>query len=208
VGAALVGRGVLRVGHRGAAALAPENTIAAMRAAIEAGVDMVEFDVSPGPVVSHYPGRPGPSLSDFLAKLGEVAPPELGFLVDLKGRGHELTTLAACTDAGVADRCAFSTDDLGSLAALNCLARTSVTTTPNRWVPWGGETPADIYGRSGARDATVRHDVVSPGIVAAVHANGGRVLAWTVNTRGGIERMAALGCDGVITDDPRLFMPD
>jgi glycerophosphoryl diester phosphodiesterase len=41
--------------------------------------------------------------------------------------------------------------------------------------------------------------------VAAVHRNGGRVFAWTVNTRAGIERMAALGCDGVITDDPRLF---
>jgi glycerophosphoryl diester phosphodiesterase len=26
-----------------------------------------------------------------------------------------------------------------------------------------------------------------------------------VNTRSGIDRMRALGCDGVITDDPRLF---
>jgi glycerophosphoryl diester phosphodiesterase len=32
---------MLRIGHRGAAALAPENTIAAMQAAIGAGVDMV-----------------------------------------------------------------------------------------------------------------------------------------------------------------------
>jgi glycerophosphoryl diester phosphodiesterase len=38
---------VLRIGHRGAAALAPKNTIAGMRAAIGAGVDMVEFDVAP-----------------------------------------------------------------------------------------------------------------------------------------------------------------
>jgi glycerophosphoryl diester phosphodiesterase len=46
---------------------------------------------------------------------------------------------------------------------------------------------------------------VTGDVVAAVHANGGRVFAWTVNTRAGIERVAALGCDGVITDDPRLF---
>ena len=33
----------LRIGHRGAAALAPENTLAAFEAAIEAGVDGVEL---------------------------------------------------------------------------------------------------------------------------------------------------------------------
>ena len=36
---------VLRIGHRGAAALAPENTLASFRAAAAAGVDLIEFDV-------------------------------------------------------------------------------------------------------------------------------------------------------------------
>jgi glycerophosphoryl diester phosphodiesterase len=36
---------LLRIGHRGAAALAPENTIASFRAAVAAGVDLIEFDV-------------------------------------------------------------------------------------------------------------------------------------------------------------------
>ena len=35
----------LRIGHRGAAALAPENTLGAMRAALQVGVDLIEFDV-------------------------------------------------------------------------------------------------------------------------------------------------------------------
>jgi glycerophosphoryl diester phosphodiesterase len=33
------------IGHRGAAGLAPENTIASIKAALDAGVDAVEFDV-------------------------------------------------------------------------------------------------------------------------------------------------------------------
>ena len=34
-----------RIGHRGAAALAPENTLPALERAIAAGVDVIEFDV-------------------------------------------------------------------------------------------------------------------------------------------------------------------
>lgn len=37
--------GPLRIGHRGAAGLAPENTLPSFRAAVEAGVDLIEFDV-------------------------------------------------------------------------------------------------------------------------------------------------------------------
>ncbi len=39
------GRRIQRVGHKGAALLAPGNTLAAFDAALQAGVDMIEFDV-------------------------------------------------------------------------------------------------------------------------------------------------------------------
>ena len=35
----------LRVGHRGAPALVPENTLRSFAAALDHGMDMVEFDV-------------------------------------------------------------------------------------------------------------------------------------------------------------------
>ncbi|HBP90564.1 MAG TPA: hypothetical protein DD706_23080, partial [Nitrospiraceae bacterium] len=38
-------RNLLRIGHRGAAGHAPENTLASLSLAIKLGVDMVEFDV-------------------------------------------------------------------------------------------------------------------------------------------------------------------
>ncbi len=93
--------------------------------------------------------------------------------------------------------CVFSTGNMRSLAALNGEARTSATVTPGRWVPWSRVTPADVYRRSGARDATLRHDIVTSAAVAVRP----RLRLYPA----GIERMAALGCDGVITDDPRLF---
>jgi glycerophosphoryl diester phosphodiesterase len=198
---------MLRIGHRGAAALAPENTIASVRAALAAGVDGIEFDVCPGLVVAHDRGRPGPGLADFLADLRELAPAETVLIVDLKTSGYEREVLAACQAAGVAERCVFSTERFDALAVLNGLARTSATLSAGRaWLPLGRRTPAvAMYHRSGARDATARHDAVTPELVAAVHEHGGRVYAWTVNSRAGIARMGALGVDGVITDDPRLF---
>ena len=106
------GAPVLRIGHRGAAGIAPENTIRALRAGVEHGVDLVEFDVLDlprGPLVlahsdhldevSH--GRATGSVRSLtLEELREVAPelptleealaffaeeaPETGLHVDLK----------------------------------------------------------------------------------------------------------------------------
>ena len=100
--------------------------------------------------------------------------------------------------------CVFSTSEFAALARLNDIARTSATLSAGRaWLLPGRRTPAvAMYHRSGARDATVRHDTVTEELVEAVHERGGRVYAWTVNSRAGIERMRALGVDGVITDDP------
>jgi glycerophosphoryl diester phosphodiesterase len=55
----------LRVGHRGAAALAPENTLRAFEAAVAAGVDAIEFDVL------DLPG--GPLVLAHSDDLGEVS---------------------------------------------------------------------------------------------------------------------------------------
>lgn len=53
----LAAAGFLRIGHRGASAYAPENTLAAIRKAAELGADMVELDVQASadgvPVILH-----------------------------------------------------------------------------------------------------------------------------------------------------------
>jgi glycerophosphoryl diester phosphodiesterase len=75
----------LVIGHRGASAEAPENSLAAIELALEAGVDLVEFDVSPGLVVAHDSGH-GPSLDEVLAL---VARSGAGAHADVKAAGYE-----------------------------------------------------------------------------------------------------------------------
>jgi len=68
---------MLVIGHRGAAGLAPENTLAALQAGVDAGADILEFDVrltNDGvPVLAHNPRLAGKWLSQTtLAELQQV----------------------------------------------------------------------------------------------------------------------------------------
>jgi glycerophosphoryl diester phosphodiesterase len=47
--------------------------------------------------------------------------------------------------------------------------------------------------------------VVDAPLVDAVHAAGGRVIAWTVNEPRELARLAALDVDGLCTDDVSLI---
>ncbi len=60
--------------------------------------------------------------------------------------------------------------------------------------------------REGRFDAIMAHwRVVTRGLVRAVAEGGGELYVWTVDDRRMIERLSAMGVDGIITNDPRLF---
>jgi glycerophosphoryl diester phosphodiesterase len=159
---------LLRVGHRGAAALAPENTLRSFEAALACGVDAIEFDVLDlvgGPlVVAHsndlaevsHGAAAGSVRECSLEELREVAPElptldealaflagrDVGLHVDLK-----LTTrLGEVADAlarnGLSERAVVSSFHLASLAAFADHA-------PR--VPIGFTYPEDRYGVSRRR---------------------------------------------------------
>ena len=136
----------VRIGHRGAAALAPENTIPSFRAAVAAGVDLVEFDVfelgSGDLVVAHSNDlsevshgvahgtvrafsldelrRASPELPTFeeaLAFFVDEAP-GVGLHVDLKVQGRERDVLAALRRLGLSERSVVSTFYVRSARAL------------------------------------------------------------------------------------------
>jgi glycerophosphoryl diester phosphodiesterase len=135
--------GFARVGHRGASALAPENTLPALALAVELGCDMLEFDVLDlvdGTLVlahstrlrevTHGAAR-GRVRRQGLESLRQVAPdlptldealaycaaelPGIGLQLDLKRRGVERAVVAALHRHGVLERSWVSGVDAGSL---------------------------------------------------------------------------------------------
>lgn len=47
--------------------------------------------------------------------------------------------------------------------------------------------------------------LVTPALVRAVDAGGGELYVWTVDDATQMARLTAMGVDGIITNDPRLF---
>jgi len=59
---------------------------------------------------------------------------------------------------------------------------------------------------AGRIEAVMAHWIlVGPRLAPAIHTAGGQLYVWTVDDLPRIERLAACGVDGVITNDPRLF---
>ena len=88
-----------RVGHKGADLIAPGNTYASFDAALEAGVDMIEFDVLPergsGRLILAHDHRDAArrephTLDEGLAHLASAPFAGIELDVDLKLPGYEL----------------------------------------------------------------------------------------------------------------------
>ena len=60
--------------------------------------------------------------------------------------------------------------------------------------------------RAGAGAVMLQHRLVTRSSVERAHAVGLPVLAWTVDEPADLERVEEAGVDGVITNDPRIFV--
>jgi glycerophosphoryl diester phosphodiesterase len=134
-----------RIGHKGADAIAPGNTLESFAAAVEAGVDAIEFDVlrprsdfadradwrdaPAGPAPSTEPlliahdwadaARREPlTLEQGLDALTRPPFDDLRFDLDLKVAGREDEIVAALRERGLIERAMTSTMEVGSVAFL------------------------------------------------------------------------------------------
>lgn len=219
----------LLIGHRGAAALARENSLAAIEAAARAGVDGVELDVLPDPggrvVLAHGPEIPpdAASLAEGLALAAELG---LFVQIDVKTRGVEEAVVAELRAAGLDEHGFVSSLSLPSLARFAELAPElprALTYPEDRYGVSGSSLLQPLVGpglaamrwalprrlprwlrAAGAVGATLNWGVVTPQVIEVCHGLGVAVLAWTVNDEGLAKTLVESDIDAIITDDPRI----
>lgn len=222
---------VVCIGHRGAAAIAPENTLASLLASVEAGVDVVELDVLvlDGRLVLGHSPRELPaeraSLDDALETL---APHRVGIHVDVKARGGEEAIISSIERHGLQGRTYVSTFWAPVLRRCAALAP---------WLPRALSYPEDRVGisrsralgpltiagatalraalprrlpgmlaRAQATIAALHYAVVSRAAVTRCHALGVPVLVWTVDDPARVRRLDALGVDAIVSNDPKMLL--
>jgi glycerophosphoryl diester phosphodiesterase len=222
-----------KVAHRGASALAPENSLAALEAALEAQVDVVELDVvavGDGLRLAHSVEqlRPdSPTLGDALALFAARAPAKTWLDLDVKTPGVERALVAALGERGLLGRTLVTSFHAEILRAVKGLEPELVVGLSypndslglNRLRPLAPLVnpglallrqmlPARIgrmLARAGADAAMLHHRLVTPRVVARCHLAGAAVFAWTVESEDDLRRVLAAGADGAIADDPNLF---
>jgi glycerophosphoryl diester phosphodiesterase len=147
--------------------------------------------------------------------------------VDVKLPGYELRVLAALRERGLIERTLISGMFQGGLAQIRAAepalrlgwsvprVRRDYTTDMLTAIPafamltgYRATLPrrARTALQEGRYDAIMAHwRVVTPGLVRAVKEGGGELYVWTVDDRRMIAKLTAMGVDGIITNDPRLF---
>jgi glycerophosphoryl diester phosphodiesterase len=218
----------LVIGHRGAAAVAPENTLAALQAAVDAGADLVEFDIGPDLRLAHsaqeIPVEPV-SLDTALEFLREHS---LGIHLDVKLPGYESSVVDAIRRHGMEERGVVSTAFAVTSRRLSRLApdlpraigypRDRYGVSHLRW-PQG----LTLAGAAALRQAmplriplllrmaranvlSLHQALCSHAAVRTAHALGAPVLAWTANDPATVLRLAEAGVDAIVSDDPEIAL--
>jgi len=226
--------GVIRVGHKGADHVAPGNTVESFEAGLEHGVDMIEFDVlrarDGSLVLAHdyddAEGRECMTLEEGLDHFAGEAYRDIELDVDLKLPGYEREVTDGLRERGLLERSLISTAWEESLEVLGELApgvrrgwsvprvRRDWTRSPLAPVAyavvlwWRAAMPSRAARmlRGGECEAIMAHwMLVSARLAQAVGEAGGQLYVWTVDDAERIAALEALGVDGVISNDPRLF---
>lgn len=216
------------IGHRGAAAVAPENTLAALEAAVAAGADLVEFDISPGLRLGHSELEIPTDAVDLDFALEYLCEHRLGVHLDVKLPGYETDVVAALRRHGLEERAVVSTAFAVTsrrVAALAPQLPRAIGYPRDRFgvsrIPWPrGLTQAGaavlrqampvrvplLLRVARANALSLHHALCSRAAVAVAHRLGAPVLAWTANDAETVRRLAALGVDAIVSDDPGMAL--
>ena len=221
---------ILKISHRGASAYEPENTLRALKRALEYAVDMVEVDVREtrdGQIVVVH----DETLERTTNGRGYVHQKSLGELRKLDaGKGERIPTLQEVIDL-VKGRVGLVielkepkvTDKVAEgLAENNFVDPTVVTSFIHSAVKRIKELNPQLKTGVTFRSAPVRpsqlaldananalfphYMYVTTRMIEDAHSNRLAVDVWTVDAREEIEHYVRMGIDGVVTNKPDLLI--
>ena len=217
---------VLRIGHRGAAGYAPENTLAAVERGIHLGVDFVEIDVrrtADGVLVALHDATVNRTtngrgrvealsfrdLRAFDAGNGERIPTveevlktaagRTGLMLELKVAGVAHVTAEAVKKVNFPNPVIYASFLHEELLHLRAAEPEAALMALFDRLP---RTPV-VHARQ-YRPAYVglRHDTATRPLVEAFHQEGVLVWVYTANCAGDITHALSVGVDGVISNYP------
>ena len=223
-------RAIKTVAHRGAKALAPENSLLAFTTAAELGVHAIETDVrltaDRQPAIIHDPtlnrthGHKAHVATTRMADLQALGVPPLSIMldvfaadfdviIDLKEKSGGLADAVGrvVAESGRAQRCYVTGSDLGLLRRAQALAE-GLQLSWTIGARHGTLTPAAVVEASvvGVSELAVQASEVSAELVAQAGSLGIDVRAYGIRTPLGAHELLALGCTTLTLDDPRWAM--
>jgi glycerophosphoryl diester phosphodiesterase len=219
---------MLRIGHRGARAYAPENTLASFRKALEIGVDAVELDVRKTKdnqlVVIHDAGVKRTTNGEGLVSEltlkeiknlsadGEKIPTlleTLDFLdktvrvfVELKETGIEEQVLSIVHSKSLENNVvivSFLEDALKKVRELDTDIETGLIYAKHK-------NPIKAALELKANYLFALYRFTHTANVQKAHENGLKVVVWTINNPEEVEEYAKKGVDGIASDKPDILM--
>jgi len=218
--------------HRGASHVAPENTLAAMAAAVEAGAEFAELDVGltrDGQVVlmhDHTVDRTTDGtgdLGDF--SLSELETLEAGSWFSEEFAGEPIPTLREVIQfargklklnieiktsreeptiaAAVVE--IIRSEGFGEDCMVTSFSRETIEEVKRIAPELRTGFPDDVF-EGGWEVLSSNHEVVDSIFVARAKQNGKTVHVWTVDERELMVRLIGLGVDGIISNRPALLL--
>jgi glycerophosphoryl diester phosphodiesterase len=219
-------RRVLKIGHRGAAGHAPENTLSAIRRGIDLGVDFVEIDVrctADGVLVALHDATVNRTTNgkgridrlslqavkaldagngEYIPTLDEVldvVAGKTGLMVELKIKGVSQKTLEVVQNARFREPVIYASflhEELGIIRSVDAAA--SVMALFGR-LPQAPVVRAMKYRPS---HVGLRHDTITRHLVEAFHGEDMLVFVYTPDKPSEIQRAFSAGIDGIISNVP------
>jgi glycerophosphoryl diester phosphodiesterase len=220
---------MLRIGHRGARAYAPENTLTSFKKALEIGVDAVELDVRKTKdnqiVVIHDADVKRTTngeglvseltlkeIKSFSSEGGEKIPTleeTLDFLdkkvkvfVELKETGVEEQVLSMVHAKGLEKNVvltSFLEDALKKVRELDKDIETGLIYAKHK-------NPIKAALELKANYLFAFYRFTHTANVQKAHENGLKVVVWTINNPEEVEEYVKKGVDGIASDKPDILM--